>query len=258
MNITTINYFLQRIGLFDYLKLFKDKYFENPIQFEYKKRIYAFYSQFIKPGNLCFDIGSNFGNRSETFLNLGAKVVAVEPQPFLVRFLRRKFKNKIILERKAAGAAPGEIEMYISKNHALSSLSSEWISKVKQGRFNNVEWDKSVMVQVTTLDELINKYGVPDFCKIDVEGYEFQVLQGLSRPIKLVSFEYTIPEFMEKAVDCVNYLNSIGKIECNYSPGETLKLYLDKWLPAQDFIPMFRQLDKKGIIDGDIYARFIP
>lgn len=253
----SFNYFLQRIDLFDYLKIFKDKYFKNPIDIEADKRRLAFYAQFIKADDLCFDIGCNLGNRSDTFLSLGAKVVALEPQYFPARFLRRKFKNKIILENKAAGATPGEMEMFISRNHALSSLSSEWVSKVQEDRFNKVKWDKLSRVKVTTLDELIKKYGVPDFCKIDVEGYELQVIRGLSRPLKMLSFEFTIPEFIDNAIQCINYLSSMGKIECNYSPGETMKFFLDKWLPAEEFIAEFKQIDKRGIIDGDIYVRFL-
>lgn len=252
----TIIYFLQKIYIYDYLKLFKDKYLKKANEVEADKKRYAFYSQLIKPSDLCFDIGSNFGNRSEIFLNLGAKVVALEPQAYIARFLKRKFRNKIIVENKAAGASPGELEMFISKHNVLSSLSSEWIAEVQKNRFRTAKWDKRTIVQVTTLDELIKKYGVPDFCKIDVEGFELQVLQGLSRPVKLLSFEYTIPEFIQKGIECINHLNSLGKIECNYSPGETMKFNLEKWLPADEFISEFRKLNTKGIVDGDVYIRF--
>ena len=45
-----------------------------------------FYSELIKKDDLCFDIGANYGNRSEVFIKLGAKVVAFEPQPKPLNF----------------------------------------------------------------------------------------------------------------------------------------------------------------------------
>ena len=110
---------------------------------------------------------------------------------------------------------------------------------------------------MTTLDEMIIKYGKPDFCKIDVEGFEFEVLKGLTQPIGTVSFEFTIPEFVDKAIECLNYLNNLGKIICNFSPGETLTFALDEWLNATDFIELFNTLPAKGIVDGDIYIKFL-
>src|SRR5262245_21821949 len=47
-----------------------------------------FYSQVLKPGELCFDIGANVGNRLKVFRKIGARVVAVEPQPACASVLR--------------------------------------------------------------------------------------------------------------------------------------------------------------------------
>ena len=150
------------------------------------------------------------------------------------------------------------IPLFISNSTSLTSASKEWVDQVSKGRFSKASWNSQIFVPVTTLDHLIVKYGKPAFCKIDVEGYELQVIKGLSEPIHIISFEYTIPEFIDKAIMCINYLNTIGKIECNYSVGETLQLALDSWLEPEKFISSFNQLHLNGIIDGDIYVRFIP
>jgi len=252
-----INNLLRQIGVFDYLKIFKDKYFINPTEKEYKRKRLEFYSAFIDPGNLCFDIGASYGNRSEIFLKLGAKVVALEPQPLPANFLRRKFKNSIILEKKAAGAQLGKNVMFVSPNSALSSLSVEWINIVKNGRFRDIKWNRKIEIEVITIDKLIELYGKPDFCKIDVEGYELDVLRGLSQPINMLSFEFTIPEFIDTTINCINYLSKLGEIRCNYSAGETMEFGIDKWISKNEFILIFSNLTKKGIIDGDVYIKFI-
>jgi FkbM family methyltransferase len=248
---------LQQLDLYDYLKIFKDNFFKSYQEKINEKKRYDFYSSFIKKNDLCFDIGANYGNRSEVFLKLGAKVVAFEPQPRPLKFLKRKFKNLIAIEDKALGTNPGKSILFISSASTLTSMSEEWISEVKNNRFSKAHWNDKIEVDVTTLDEMITKYGKPGFCKIDVEGFELEVLKGLSQRVEMISFEFTIPEFVDKAIDCVNYLNSLGKIVCNYSPGETLIFALDEWLNSTDFIELFKTLSAKGIIDGDIYIKFI-
>lgn len=247
---------LQKIDIFDFLKIVKDRYF----RFGSSKRVFEkrvnFYSQFIKSGSLCFDVGANYGNRTEAFLELGAKVVAIEPQPKPLKFLKRRYKDNVLIIDNALGETEGQITLYISNSSSLTSASKDWVDKVSKGRFSGSSWNDEISVSVTTLDRLIEKYGRPEFCKIDVEGYELEVIKGLSQPISVISFEYTIPEFTDKAVRCINYLNNIGTIECNYSVGETLKLALDSWLEPDKFISLFYQLHLNGIIDGDIYVRF--
>jgi FkbM family methyltransferase len=252
-----INNFLRKIDAYDYLKIFKDKHFINPIEKECKRKRLEFYSSFISSGNLCFDIGASYGNRSEVFLELGAEVVALEPQPKTANYLKRKFKNTIILEKKAAGSQIGKKIMSISPNSALSSLSEEWINIVKYKRFRDIKWNKKIEIDVITMDELIRLYGKPDYCKIDVEGYELDVLHGLTQPVKLLSFEFTIPEFVDKAIECINYLDQLGEVRCNYSTGETMEFGMDKWINSHEFIQKFRYLIAEGVIDGDVYIKFI-
>jgi FkbM family methyltransferase len=211
------------------------------------------YGLFVRPGDLCFDVGANLGNRTDVFLALGARVVTVEPQEVCLRYLRRRYRNdtRVTLVPAALGRQVGEAEMMVSQAHPISSLSDRWVQAVsKTGQFAQFEWTGRITVPVTTLDELIAAHGVPAFCKIDVEGYEREVLAGLSRPIPVLSFEFT-PDYADGAVGCIDRLAELGTVEFNYSEGESMELALSRWVgPAE----IRSNLTTVG--SGDIYARF--
>ena len=158
----------------------------------------AFYSEFAVENDLVFDIGANYGNRIEPNLRNGCKVVAVEPQPECVNYLRKKYKDKVSIENVGVGASKGVLDFHISSWSILSTFSDDFIQKTKEsGRFSKSSWDKTIKVNLVTLDDLIAKYGSPQFIKVDVEGYEEQVFKGLTKKVKYISFEYTLPEFAD-------------------------------------------------------------
>ncbi|WP_428328414.1 FkbM family methyltransferase [Mucilaginibacter sp.] len=217
----------------------------------------VFYSSFIKKGDTCFDVGANVGNRIAPLLYIGAKVVAVEPQEKCAKFLKQKFGNQITLIRKGLGEAKSVKEFHISNDSTISSFSDEWINAVKDThRFKEKNWNKAVMIEMTTADEVIEANGIPSFIKIDVEGYELEVLKGLTQPIGLISFEYTVPEQPDRAIMCLNQIEKHNKnIECNYSIGEDLVWALTDWLSAEE---MRNHIFSEGFNQtsfGDIYIR---
>ena len=219
-------------------------------------RMTKFYSQFIKPGDLCFDVGANLGNRTEAFLKLGARVVAVEPQNDCAQTLRERFGDEpdFFLVDSALAPAEGEREFFVSSANTLSSCSPDWIEFAsKLPAFKDCNWDQRTTVKTTTLDALIEKYGSPVFCKIDVEGFEYEVLRGLSQPVKMVSLEYTVG-IIEPSVSCIKHLSSLGMIEFNYSEGESMDWSMSNWVGADEITDTLAGPEDK-ILFGDIYAR---
>jgi FkbM family methyltransferase len=217
-----------------------------------------FYATFIKSDDLCFDVGANMGNRVQPLLLIGAKVVAVEPQADCYSYLKEKFGKKITIVGKGLGEKEGLKKFYVSNASTLSSFSREWIESVKAERFNEYTWNNEIDLEITTADKLIESFGVPLYIKIDVEGYELEVLKGLTQPIKMISFEYTVPEQTEKAIQCINQITKYNSsIECNYSEAETMQWSMNDWLSPdemKDFIKSTQFLDTKF---GDIYVRTI-
>ncbi len=221
-----------------------------------QRRRRSFYSEFIRKGDLVFDVGANVGDRTLLFSDLNATVVAIEPQTSCFRILQRKFgqNQRVKLVNKALGPQEGTAEMMVSDVDVLSSLSPEWIETVMHsGRFSEVRWERKETVQLTTLDKLIEVHGCPAFIKIDVEGFEYEVLRGLSRAVPAMSFEFT-PEYFDSTFACIKHLQSLGSVEFNYSINESLEL-ASGWLSGEKVQRRLEIFSCDHIVFGDIYAR---
>jgi FkbM family methyltransferase len=216
-----------------------------------------FYGSFIGKGDICFDVGANVGNRIAPLLNIGAAVVAVEPQKKCYKLLRKKFGNKISLVKKGLGEEESVKLFHLSDDSTIASFSDDWIDAVKiTNRFKDKQWDKTVSVEMTTADEMIKIHGLPSFIKIDVEGYELEVLKGLTQPVDMISFEYTVPEQPGRAVLCMEQIEKHNPaVECNYSIGEGLVWALVDWLSVAEMKENIFSVEFNKTSFGDIYVR---
>jgi FkbM family methyltransferase len=221
------------------------------------RRLVNFYRQFLGPGDLAFDLGAHVGSRVRAWRKLGALVVAVEPQPDCLLVLRLFFGRDrgVTIVPVAVGAKPGTARLAVStRTPTVSSMSPGWIESVTAHRsFAGVRWDSSVEVEVRTLDELVATHGEPAFCKIDVEGFEVEVLRGLSRPLRGLSFEY-LPPAHNAALEALKRVQRLGDYEFNYSPVETTQMASERWFDAAELVGLLEKHRPLGR-SGDVYAR---
>jgi FkbM family methyltransferase len=173
--------------------------------------------------------------------------------------LKRRFGSnpRFRVVPQALGDAPGERELYVADKPELTSLAPDWITAVRgSGRFGARVWSATDRVAVTTLDRLIAEHGVPAFCKIDVEGFELQVVSGLSRPIDTISLEFH-PEFLDSTFKAIEHLSHLGARSFNYSIAETMSLALPGWVDGEALRDQLRRIPPPLLV-GDVYARTAP
>ncbi len=216
------------------------------------------YAQFVEPGDLVFDVGAHLGDRTAAFSALGARVVALEPNPTLLPWLRRLVGRRpgVVIVPRAAGPSAGSASLAVSPaNPTVSTLDRGWAEQIPQANpgFRGVRWDQEVEVPVTTLDDLIREHGEPRFCKVDVEGFEAQVLAGLTRPLEALSVEF-VAGSLEVAVACVQHLETLGSYQLNAVAGEGRRFIFREWQSASEVVHWL-QGGADANSSGDLYAR---
>ncbi len=224
----------------------------NP-QFAHKRLARSnFYSRFLRPGCLVFDIGANYGEYSRMFMNLGARVIAVEPNPSCARILARGGNGQITVRCEAVGEREGETTMFIGAHSGHSTLSANWMQKASQTD-NQHRWKGTLTVPLTTLDRLRQEYGIPDFIKIDVEGYEASVFRGMSFRPPALGFEFHACA-AEQLRECLELPIFNGPTSFNLSLDDSWQFVWSDWRDKQAVLDYVATLQTDQF--GDVYVLF--
>lgn len=220
----------------------------------------ALYGRWLRPGALAFDIGAHVGDRVGAFRRLGARVVALEPQPLCARAIRRIYADDegVSVVEAACGAAAGRLKLHInSANPTVSTASPDFLRSADGAPgWEGQVWDASIEVPVATLDELVRRFGRPDFIKIDVEGFEADVLAGLSAPPPALSFEFTTIQ-RDVADTCLERLSRLGPYRFNVALGESQTLLYEVPVGRAEMAAHLARLPHSAN-SGDVYAVLDP
>jgi len=210
----------------------------------------------VRRGDLVFDIGAHVGDRVASFRRLGARIVAVEPQPALAQVLKLFYGRsaEVTIETKAVGRTAGKTSMMINvDNPTVSTASLAFMAAAGDAPgWKGQRWTKAVTVPVTTLDALIEKYGAPAFIKIDVEGFEEEALAGLTHPVPALSFEFTTIQ-RDVALACIERCTVLGYKRFNAALGEAQAFVTEDWVDSEQIIRWLGALPASAN-SGDIYA----
>lgn len=233
--------------------------FKNPTQFNQLKEELTFYKKFLHShpykNDLIFDVGANMGRKSFIFLKLTKRVIAFEPSVNLYQFLKKRFQmENIILFNCALGSSVSTLDLFIVEdNEAYNSLNKKHIESTATNRGiankNNV---KSTKVKVDILENFVQKFGLPKYIKIDVEGYEYEVIKGLKTPVPLLSFEVNLPEFRQEAIDTIDYLQTLSNNKYSYNFTSGFSWVSKDFLPATEAVSFLTSSSEPYL---EIYVR---
>lgn len=182
----------------------------------------SIFQKWIAKDNFVLEIGGHIGYFTTFYTSLvgeNGKVTVFEPSNINLNYLRSninflpsELSKNVIIEQKGAGDIDGELDFYIDPISGQNNSFVKDFDGFKTSRELSVDKDVETIIQkvpVTTLDGYFaNKRSFPDFVKIDVEGFEWNVIRGFMKTIERCKPSIMI-EIQSNADEIIAYFKSI-------------------------------------------------
>lgn len=217
----------------------------------------------MSAGGTLVDVGSSAGVFFEVFLERGCDVISIEPRPDAADHQKRRFARymatgQLKICQIACSDRAGTAVLRLGRDPEFSSLETEWTASVFPAAYTG----QTLQVKIKPLAEILAGYGgalrKPFVLKIDVEGHEDAVLQGLFRQTaavvkpSAVMFEFhTSPSQQEKIRRCIALLNRNGYRRFRY-----VIRYSDRLLHRSCWVTEFMNLSAWDQALGDVPAGY--
>lgn len=177
----------------DWGKRFDLKYSESMSYWEiYLREDYFRGECFVKPGDVVVDIGANIGIFTSLALEMGARrVIGYEPHKINYELARKNNPTALIHNLAVSNKKGDEIELFFTEGHGGHTILKDYASYNQDHYKSNNYFIKTTTLNDIFKDNFIEKI---DFLKVDTEGAELMIFEGLSdenlNKISNISLEY--------------------------------------------------------------------
>lgn len=214
-------YVMTDIGGQNYRMESDDNYLDH-IRGAFEPHMVKLFDSLIKPGDTVLDIGANIGCTSILFGSRASKVISFEPSPTTYQFLKKNVSasglQNITLNNVGLGKSAGSFQLTFAADNRSGGFIS---NKVQASAGHKVE-----SIDIACGDAFLAAAGLHqvDFIKIDVEGFERDVIEGLretlmrSQPIVTLELNHwclnvfqriSVPDFLDFLRSVFPYLYAV-------------------------------------------------
>ncbi len=211
-----------------------------------------------EPGCI-IDVGASNGRKTEIFLTLASRVIAIEPDPVSARTLRKRFRWKSVVVREVAiSSGTGTVPFYsFGAGSAFNTVSVDWAKCMTDGTNHmrlRLPEPVSINVKAETLASIETEFRPVKYLKIDAEGFEDKVLSTLNVRVPLVSMEFNFPQMWDAMLACIERLEKIDPgYRFNVAITEPpFKWEFDRWATGEQIVSSIRAADWRY---AELYAR---
>jgi FkbM family methyltransferase len=217
--------------------------YKNSEYIDFLKKDTNFYKKLLSSNDLVFDLGAHYGDKTHVFKKLSNKVISYEPETKLFKRLKQRFRNNksIIIENKLISDKIDLLKFYsLKKKKSHSTIKKKNLEIFDEIKNEDYKIENKLS---TTLNNEIEKYGIPNYVKIDCEGAELEILSNLKYKINLISFEINLPDYLKDGIQILKSLSANFNYNFNLRKNGEFSLHLQKNINPEEMIELISNIN---------------